>query len=412
MELPSVHQWSISFQRELPNGFVMQAAYIGRRGLHLFRGYDINQINAGPILDSFITMQQNVAKGCTAAGTGCPAGVTGATPRIITQGIVDAAFVNSSAVADQIATNAAGSFAARIENTTLAAKLRPNQQFGRITYVDSGGNSFYHAAQFTLRRRFASGLGLNMAYTFSKSIDDMSVDPIGTTSGGALTTTTSRAPADITDFHNERSVSDFNRTHVLTATSVWELPVGRGKHFLRDAGGLVNHLVGGWTINSIFTFMTGEPFQVNSGVFTHNASHVSRAAVLNPSLQSQLQESPAVIGPVVFPNSQGFAIPAPGSNGSGRNIFTSPSYRNLDLGIVKQFNISERFKLQFRTEMFNALNHANFDNPRSASVGSPTFTSSQFGRTCCATVSPNTSTNVIQTGESARIIQFGLKLNW
>jgi hypothetical protein len=158
--------------------------------------------------------------------------------------------------------------------------------------------------------------------------------------------------------------------------------------------------------------MTGEPFQVNSGVFTNNASHVSRAAVLDPNLQSQLQEIPATLGPVVFANSQGFAIPAAGSNGSGRNIFTSPSYTNLDLGIVKNFSISERFKLQFRTEMFNALNHANFDNPRSASVGSPTFTSSQFGRTCCATVSPNTSTNVIQTGESARVIQFGLKATW
>jgi hypothetical protein len=427
LQLPTVHQWSASFQRELPGGFVMQAAYIGRRGLHLFRGYDVNQISAGPILNSFITMQQNVAKGCTAAGTACPAGATGVTPAMFSQLVAGfvalgqtspvanasaISFLNSSTVADQLATNAAGSFAARIENTVLSLKLRPNQQFRQITYVDTGGNSYYHAAQFTLRRRFASGLGLNLAYTFSKSIDDMSIDPIGTSSGGALTTTTSRAPADVTNFRNERAVSDFDRRHVLTVTSVWELPVGRGKHFLGNTGNIVNHLVGGWTINSIFTFMTGEPFQVNSGVFTNNASHVSRADVLDPSVRAHLQEIPAVIGPVVFENNNGFAIPAPGSNGSGRNIFTSPSYKNLDLGIVKLFNISERFKLQFRTEMFNALNHANFDNPRSASVGSPTFTSSQFGRTCCATVSPNTSTNVIQTGESARIIQFGLKLNW
>ncbi|CAN5711006.1 hypothetical protein BH20ACI3_BH20ACI3_03610 [soil metagenome] len=412
MQLPTVHQWSASFQRELPGGFVMQAAYIGRRGLHLFRGYDVNQINAGPILDSFITMQQNVAKSCTAAGTGCPTGVTGVTPSIVAQGIVNAAFVNSSTVADQLATNAAGSFAARIENTTLAARLRPNQQFGRITYVDTGGNSFYHAAQFTLRRRFASGLGLNLGYTFSKSIDDMSIDPIGTSSGGALSTTTSRAPADVTNFRNERAVSDFDRRHVLTATSVWELPVGRGKRFLRDSGGVLNQVLGGWMINSIFTYMTGEPFQVNSGVFTNNASHVSRADVLDPNLRARLQEIPNVIGPVVFENNRGFAIPAPGSNGSGRNIFTSPSYLNLDLGIVKMFGITERVKLQFRTEMFNALNHPNFDNPRSASVGSPTFTSPQFARACCATVSPNTSTNVIQTGESARVIQFGLKLSF
>ena len=90
-----------------------------------------------------------------------------------------------------------------------------------------------------------------------------------------------------------------------------------------------------------------------------------------------LQEIPGVTGPVVFANNQAFAIPAPGSNGSGRNIFRGPNYWNVDLGIVKLFDITERFKLQFRTEMFNAFNHPNFDNPRSASVGSPTVTSSQ-----------------------------------
>lgn len=412
LKLPTVHEWNLSFQRELPGGFVVQAAYIGRRGLRLLAAYDINQINADPILPSFLIMQQNVAKGCTAAGTGCPSGVTGTTVPIVASGVVNAAFVNSSTVAGQLANNAAGSFAARIENTTLALKLRPNQQFNRITYIDNSADSYYHAAQFTLRRRFASGLGLNMAYTFGKSIDTQSVDPVGTSSGGALTTTTSRAVADIRNFRLERAVSDFDRTHVLTAASVWEVPVGHGRRFLRDVSGPVNHLLGGWTINTIYTFMTGEPFQVNSGQFTNNASHVSRADVLDPSVRARLQEIPGVTGPVVFANNQAFAIPAPGSNGSGRNIFRGPNYWNVDLGIVKMFDLTERFKLQFRTEMFNAFNHPNFDNPRSASVGSPTVTSSQFGRTCCTTVAPNTATNVIQTGESARIIQFGLKLQF
>ena len=74
LKLPTVHEWSLSIQRELPFGFVMQVAYIGRRGLRLFRAYDINEISADPILPSFLIMQQNVTRGCTAAGTGCPAG--------------------------------------------------------------------------------------------------------------------------------------------------------------------------------------------------------------------------------------------------------------------------------------------------------------------------------------------------
>jgi hypothetical protein len=129
-------------------------------------------------------------------------------------------------------------------------------------------------------------------------------------------------------------------------------------------------------------------------------------------LRARLSELPNVTGPVVFENQNGFAVPPAGSNGSGRNVFRGPSYWNVDLGIVKMFSITERVRFQFRIEMFNAFNHANFDNPRSASVGSPTLFNAQFGRTCCTTVAPNTSTNVIQTGESARIIQFGLKLQF
>jgi hypothetical protein len=424
LKLPTVHQWNLSFQRELPGGLVMQTAYIGRRGLRLLMAYNINQIDAAPILPSFLMLQaNNNTANCLPSGTtrsGAPApcvpAFTAAQIPLLAANVsgINAAFVDSATVQGQLSTtsNAAGAFAERIENTTLGFRLRPNQQFGLITYIDNSGSSMYHGAQFTLRRRFSSGLGLNMAYTFSKSMDNQSVDPVGTSSGGALSTTTSRAVADIRHLNEEWAVSDFDRKHVLTAASVWELPVGHGRRFLSGAPGVVNHLLGGWTINSIYTFMTGEPFQVNSGQRTGNAAHVSRALVTDPNVRAELQFLPNILGPVVFENQQGFAVPPPGSNGSGRNIFRGPSYWNLDLGIVKMFDITERFRLQFRTELFNALNHPNFDNPRSASVGSPTLGSSQFGRTCCTTVAPPTSQNVIQTGESARIIQFGLKLQF
>jgi hypothetical protein len=174
----------------------------------------------------------------------------------------------------------------------------------------------------------------------------------------------------------------------------------------------MNQVLGGWTVNGIFTYMSGEPFSVNSGVRTANNSHNSRAALLDPTVRAQLQNIPNVIGPVLFANNRAFALPAPGSNGAGRNIFTAPHYWNLDLGFIKMFQITERLKLQFRTEMFNALNHPNFDNPRDASVGSPTFTSTVFAQTCCVTVAPVNAQAVVPTGESARIIQFGLKLQF
>ena len=233
---------------------------------------------------------------------------------------------------------------------------------------------------------------------------------MGAASGGGLSTTSSRAPTTIRDWRNERARSDFDRTHVLTMSGVWEAPFGKGK-WLDPHNGVANALVGGWSLNGIYTRMSGEPFSVRSNVRTLDNSHDSRAAIIKP-VEAKLQEKVGVAGPVVFADASAFAIPAAGSDGAGRNIFIAPGYWNIDLGINKTFRLTERFKLDFRTEMFNAFNHANFDNPRDASTGSPSILSTVFGQTCCAAVAPPTTQTIIQTGESARVIQFALKLKF
>ena len=431
MNLPTVHEWNFSIQRELPWGFVMDAAYVGRRGERLFMAYDANQIRVEPIVPSFAMMQaNNAATNCLPSGATRDVSKPACVPvfpasqiPLLAAGVsgINATFVNSTTTQGELTTNNVGNLARRIEDTTLAFRLRPNQQFGVITKIDNSGDSNYHAAQFTLRRRFSSGLGLSMAYTFGKSIDNQSVDPVGASSGGGLSTTNSRTPTDIRDFRKERGRSDFDRTHVLTASSVWELPFGKGRRFFKSSSGVTNQVVGGWTVNAIYTFMTGEPFAVRSGVFTANGSHEGRAGVQQP-VKAQLQEPPGLPlpGPVLFKPltnvatcgvdlTQAFCIPAPGLDGAGRNIFTAPHYWDLDLGLIKTFPINEQWKLQFRMEMFNALNHPNFDNPRDASTGSPSIRSSVFASACCATVAPPSTQTIVQTGESARVIQFAFK---
>ena len=432
MKLPTVHEWNLGIQRELPGGFVMQAAYIGRRGERLFMAYDINQIKVEPILESFLKLQANnratncLPSGATrGTGPACVPAFTAAQIPLLSAGVagINAAFVNSATTQGELNTNNIGGTARRIEDTTLAFKLRPNQQFGVITYLDNSGDSNYHAAQFTLRRRFSSGLGMSLAYTFGKSIDNQSVDPVGASSGGGLSTTNSRTPTDIRNFREERARSDFDRTQVFTGATVWEVPLGRGRRFLNSTNGVVNQILGGWTINTLFNIMTGEPFAVRSGSFTANGSHESRAGVQIP-IKPQLQELPGqtFAGPVLFKPvtlttcgadlTQPFCLPAPGQNGAGRNTFTAPSYWNVDLGFIKTFALTERVKLQFRTEMFNAFNHANFDNPRDASVGSPSIQSSLFAQACCAAVAPPSTQTIVQTGEAARVIQFALKVQF
>lgn len=413
LKLPTVHQWNLSIQRELPMGMVGQIAYVGRRGMRLQRAYDINQIDAAPILSSFLLMQQNVAKGCNPSGSGCPSGLTGSAIPIVTSGAVTATFVNTDQSRTDLSLNAAGNMAGRIEQTTLALKLRPNQQFSTITYIDAGGSSHYHALQATARKRFEKGFLLGASYSFQKSIDDQSVDPVGSTSGGGLSTTNSRTPTDARKWFNEKGRSDFDRTHVFSTYSVYELPFGKGKPFAGGLNSALNQLIGGWMVNGIFTYMTGEPFSVRSGAFTSNFSHESRADIVGGvKPEVKLQEISNVIGPVLFGSAAGFAAPAPGANGAGRNIFVAPSYWNLDLGVQKHFAITESVKFQFRVEMFNALNHTNFDNPRDASVGSPSIRSTVFAQSCCAAVAPPTTQQIIQTGEAARVIQIALKLTF
>ena len=90
----------------------------------------------------------------------------------------------------------------------------------------------------------------------------------------------------------------------------------------------------------------------------------------------------------------------------------APGTVNWDLSFIKTTRILERASLQFRAEIFNALNHPNFDNPRDASSGSPSIRSTVFAQTCCQTVAPPTTQTIIQTGEAARVIQFALKMLW
>jgi len=411
LKLPTTHMWNFTIQREL-GGFVVSAGYVGRRGTRLLRTWDMNQIDAGPILPSFTAMQTNfnLGSGCRPDGTlttGAKCAGAVAVP-MIDQGIITAAFADAANTQTELRQNGAGSFAGRVEQTTLAAHLRANQQFSQILYLDNGADSVYHGAQFTFRRRFdSSGVLLNGAYTFSKAIDNLSTDPVGSTVDGGQTSTGSRTPVDGRNYRNERARADFDQRHVLNVSGIYELPVGRGKKFGDTLPSALRMVVGDWSMNGIFTYQSGEPFTVRSGVFTENSAATSRAA-LKPGVSmpsTALQEVAGVTGPVVFANADAFTFPASGQLGIGRNIFQNPIYWNIDLGFAKGIPIRERYKLTFRAEMFNALNHPNFR------ANSLAITSATFGQTCCSTMSTASSSSTV-SGESWRVIQFALKMTF
>ncbi|HEU4387897.1 MAG TPA: TonB-dependent receptor, partial [Blastocatellia bacterium] len=268
LKLATVHEWNLNVQKQLPWKMLAQVGYIGKRGLRLLRAYDLNQIkvNHDGLLESFVLAQTNLAKGCRPDGTGCPAGVTGLPIGILNTLFPGASGINSATSQTDLQRNAFANLLQRIDQTDIVSKgfpanfFRPNPQFSQIFYVDSGGNSYYHALQVQLRRQFEKGLTYGLAYTLSKSIDDMSVDPVGAASGGGLSTTNSRTPTDITNWRLDRGPSDFDNAHVFVSYALWDVPVGKGRQFFAGAPPVLNHIIGGWTINGIFNFQSGEPY--------------------------------------------------------------------------------------------------------------------------------------------------------
>ena len=470
LRTPTVHEWSLTMQRQLPLHLVAQVGYIGKRGTHLFRAYDLNQYRTpSAFSQDFLNAQQNLficrnnAAACTAnqLAAGVPPGsvtpdnfANFGLPGQVNLPILSMMLGSNGAPApssssayrggnaSSVLLNGLGDLAVQVDGQTGTSSLtsqgfaanyfRPNPQFGQIFYFDSGGDSYYHGMIVQLRRQFEQGLDLGFSYTLSKSMDDMSIDPVGSSSGGALSTTNSRTPTDVRNFLLDRGRSDFDNRHVVVLNALYELPFGQGKRWGTNWSGFMKQVLGGWSATGIYLFQNGEPFSFNSGARTVHNTHQSRPIVKGSLPGFSLQDVANVQGPVFVqagsliadqndPNfncrqvtgTQSFlCIAPPGQSGMGRNTIQGPGFWNIDMGILKNFQLTERLKLQFRSEFFNALNHPNYENPRNASNGSPTLTSSLFGRTCCSLASVPSSSTIIATGEPSRVIQFALKLNF
>ncbi len=440
---PSVHEWNLTIQRELPMHLVAEIGYVGKRGTHLYRAYDLNQvsINGTGFLSDFNIAMRNGQLGCLPDGTSTATCTTGQKPNVLLN-LLSPLNTPTNLTASNKALNGRtsdfdtfniGSLANFIDGQVNVGNFfRPNPQFGQIFFQDSGGDSYYHGLFIAVRRRFEAGLDVGFSYTFSKSIDDMSIDPTGAATGGGLSSTNSRTPTDIHNWRLDRALSDFNNTHVLLANLLYELPFGKGKRIASSAPRWANEIIGGWSMTGIFNYQSGEPYSITSGSLTANGAHVSFAQVRGPVDKGHLQLVNGIAGPVLYNAGQFitnpadpnfncvnvtgtqtfFCIPPPGQNGNGRNIVQGPNFWNLDSGLLKDFAITERFKLQFRAEFFNVLNHANWENPRNATGGSPSIQSSLFGRTCCVSASLPSSATVIAIGEPNRVMQLGLNLKF
>ena len=240
-------------------------------------------------------------------------------------------------------------------NPTPISARRPYPVFGDIFIQNFGMSSNYEAGVVKVKHNSHS-LVLLASYTFSKSLDVRSATygaSSGEVSGWA-------GPEDVRNFRKDYGPSDFDLKNRFIVSLVHNLMVGRGEKFLNNISAPANAILGGWQVNGIVTLQSGFPFCI-AAVDTSSLTGVfgERANIVGNPYPSGFKKSAAH-----WFDTSAFQQPAPGFTGnSGRNILRAPGSENVDLSLVKNFNLFEHTKFQFRAESFNAFNHTNLGYP-------------------------------------------------
>ena len=221
--VPYIQSWNLGIERELPLQIRLSASYAGNKGTRLYRGFDIEQLDPrylalGPLLSDNIKDVAVLAAGFTAPY---------------------ATFASDWG-----------------SGATLARALRLFPQYSGVTYYNNtDGYSTYNSFQLKVEKRFSEGLQFLLSYTNSKSLTD--ADSLFPFTAFAFT-------QNDHDSKLEKSVSTDDQPQVLAASYLYELPVGRGKHFL-NRGGVVDKVLGGWQLNGIVQYSSGTPLQLGAG---------------------------------------------------------------------------------------------------------------------------------------------------
>ena len=248
---------------------------------------------------------------------------------------------------------------------------------------ESKGSSIYHSLQVKLEKRFSSGLQVLGSYAWGHHI-----------SVGGAGNTDNNFPQNAFDLKGDRGNGSNDFRHIFTGSYLYELPFGRGKRFLADGPGVVNHLLGGWAVSGITRINTGGPVNVR---ISFDRGNIGLGGLQRPDrVLGQPARAPVPGDKTLgWLNREAFAVPAQYTFGNlGRNTERGPAFGNWDVSLFKNFPLhKERVKLQFRTDFFNLFNNVNLANPFS----------NAFPR------NPNFG-NILGTQNAARQIQFALKL--
>jgi len=378
LKTPTLISYSLRVEQELSPNTAVTLGYVGSHGYHELIGEDANE----PLPTI-----------CPAAP--CPAVYPTYDPSQPT------AATNSPTVGFPVGSPLAGAPvpAGSYYIPAGTPKANPSATLANTWTWFSLGDSSYNALQLDVKRRFSHGFYIRGAYTWSKALDD----------GDSLNqTTAANAPGLVSNPFNlsaDKGLATYDVRNIGVINAIYELPFGHGKPFASSLEGWSDRFVSGWSVESIFTAQAGFPFtpQLSYNPSNNGDTRNPVRPFLNPDFTG-----PVVLGkPSQWFNPDAFIAPPStiGFYGNlGRDTYIGPGLATWDFSVMKNTQIRERLNLQFRAEMFNLLNRANFNTPNLIVFTPPSMTNlSGISGTAGA---------ITSTSTTSRQVQFALKLLW
>jgi hypothetical protein len=374
IQWPYVQQWHFDVQHDIAKDTVATIAYVGSKGTHLSWQRDINQL--------YPTSQNPFQPGQPLTSAICGT-VTGAWTQNVS------GVVNGKTITGPTAQNLAVAC-----GSSPADPYRQYLGYSNITQIDWGANSSYNALQISARRT-ASHAQFTLAYTYSHSLDDSS----------------DRYDGSFLNSYNmamTRANSNFDQRHILNLGYVLDAP------FFTNTKTLTGKVLGGWHLSGLTTFQTGNPFSIianngnnlltGAGVGNGTGTTAFADVIGDPHGSLPLTNAAGIIGPLLY-NPGAFGAPTGLTFGNaGRNILNVPSRWNWDMGLFKNFFVTEKANFEFRAEAFNVFNHTQFSGVNN-SISCYGGTNNSAGDASCLAQSflhPNGAHN-------PRILQLGMK---
>jgi hypothetical protein len=401
LKTPYAESFNLSVQRELPGGFVLEQAYVGRLGRHLFQQVDL----AEPVNykdpqggGSYFAAAKQLSAEVDAAPFGTETqGYFAGNKKKVNHHVAaipyfEHVFSNmenydyAGENATQAIFNNEWSGLRYTDGETLAiADLdnpywgeypdMPSQsrfwssQFSSLYALDSIGTSSYNALQFTLRHPAAHGFSIDVNYTFSKSLDLGSEAERASVIGNTDNAYTNFAIQNTWNPKLNKGVSDFDAHSLVTSDWSYILPVGRGKAFLGSASRVTDALAGGWQWAGLVRWTSGLPFTLESPAFPTNYDNPGFGVKVAPiALNKHMTNgatrifsqatTDAINSGIYFGNP--IRLPYAGEAGQ-RNNYRGDGYFDIDSSLAKSWKLGDWAKLKFAAEVYNLTNSVRFD---------------------------------------------------